>query len=81
MYVAGICVLAIGRTLGVKPGTIYSWLKKVHPGPNCAASVPAAAATVAVGAGPGDCLWRSVDLCGGPAAWQAAFPLGVDGGG
>ena len=28
MYVEGMYVLAIGRTLGVKPGTIYSWLKK-----------------------------------------------------
>ena len=28
MYVAGMCVLAIGRTLGVKPSTIYSWLNR-----------------------------------------------------
>ena len=56
MYVEGMCVLAIGRTLGVKPGMIYSWLKKVCPGPKCAAGVPAAAATVAVGAGGGDCV-------------------------
>ena len=28
MYIAGVCVLAIGRTLGVKQGTSYSWLKK-----------------------------------------------------
>ena len=30
MYVAGMCVLDIGRTPGVKMETIYSWLKN-HP--------------------------------------------------
>ena len=28
MYVLGMCVLAVGCTLEVKPGTIYSGLKK-----------------------------------------------------
>ena len=37
MYVEGVGVLVISRTLGVKAGTVYSWIKKKPgwPVPSC----------------------------------------------
>ena len=43
MYIEGMGALDIGRTLAVKPGTVYSWLAKSKPGPDGVADAPAAA--------------------------------------
>ena len=42
MYIEGMGVLNISRTLDVKPGTIYSWLAKSRPDPDGVADAPAA---------------------------------------
>ena len=43
MYIEGMGVLEISRTLDVKPGTIYSWLAKSRLAPDGVANAPAAA--------------------------------------
>lgn len=44
MYVEGVGVPVICRTLGVKAGTVYSWIKKSPVGPDCLAGGSAAGA-------------------------------------
>ena len=51
MYVAGVSVSVISRTLGVKGGTVYSWLKKSPDGPDGIAGCPEAAISESRGQG------------------------------
>ena len=37
MYAEGNSIEAIGRVLGMKAGTVYSWVKKSQPGPESVA--------------------------------------------
>ena len=59
MYVEGVSVSVISRTLGVKGGTVYSWLKKSPDGADGIAGRPEAAipgAAISESRGQGDFL-------------------------
>ena len=69
MYAEGTGITAAGRVLGVKPATVFSWVKKSlpGPGPDGADDPDQGGAATGEAFAPGDFLRRDVDICRGEA--------------